>query len=394
MVFLLLILLLWGYIAKCPPFFSDPIYVSPNASSPVGTCKDPLVKVKERTLYLKDPPMKYAYELLNRGKNGSMLEILVITIAGTIAGDNGGMNGKSYISQGKSSNRDIWNKDLNFGAAGVDAPLPNPLKLYKLQGTSGYAKIPKNYTGSTAGDSSSCVPGGFSCGPNYDCGSSNEFTDCNKDRVTLDAADDGDYDSMLAIPNVEGWYKYIYHTGELDKVRAAHARFMLCRFLELPTDVYIDDTDEVAYKDPNDKEVYGLARDHVGQALKIRRFKDWDYVSAMPKNMEIVGDFAICNTRLFQVQSGFAKWGMWVILIIIIVPILGFIVNAAVKFVRASKSENNNKGGPTVDAPSINNAGPPQAVQTQQTYYAEPAVRSQTTTYTEPPPPPVQTQAN
>jgi hypothetical protein len=339
LILILIILFIWGYVAKAQPFFSDPPYGSPNASSPVGNCEDGLVDIQTRTLYLKKPPLRYAYNLLNRGANGSLLELAILQLAGTLAGANGGLNVANLLLEGTLNNPVTWKRDDTFNTDKGIPPLPNLLRPYYLWKTQNVAKIPAMYIGDVANDSSSCIPGGFSCGLTFDCGVKDEHIDCNGNQVVLTNSSGEDPGSQLAVPNTMEWYKYMTPEGKIDPKRAAHARFILSRELGIPTDVYVDDDEEVTFKDAKDQLQTGPGKNYGGQAMKLGKFTTWDYMSSINSSADLTGKFGVCNTRLYQTQKNFHDWGIAVVVGIIVSLFIGFVVKSIINMRKASNTQ-------------------------------------------------------
>jgi hypothetical protein len=177
LLFVVGIILMWCFLGQLPPFFAKPDLGSPNSSSFVGGCRDGLVLIKNRTIYLKNPPLRYSYPILEQGPKGSLLELAIINVAGGSTNTlNGGLNGQNFKDQGAGQNFKDWSSD-DTGALVMEAdgitpigPLPNLLKLYKCSGegrTGQFALIPLPYIGDVANDQASgpsspgsCVPGG------------------------------------------------------------------------------------------------------------------------------------------------------------------------------------------------------------------------------------------
>jgi hypothetical protein len=333
-------LCLWGYLAKAPPFFQDPNYVSPNASSTISKCEDPMIDIKQRTLFLEHPPLRYAYNLFDNGPNGAMLPIMIIRAAGTTAGNNGGMNAQTYINEDDGEGG--WVRDKSYADAGFKNPLPNLLSRCKINDGKDFVAIPSVYVGNEVSDSSSCVPGAFTCGSDYNC-DSDVLMDCNSRVLRLASApDENDYGYELAVPNIQAWKDWITDKGELNGqtpfLRALHARFVLSRELGLPTDVYVDDNEEVTFKDPSDTLVYGSGKNYKGHAIKISHFEDeWDGISLITGGAQATADLAICNTRLYKVQNTFSTWALWVVIGVIVAAVLGFVAVNVAKLLSARK---------------------------------------------------------
>jgi hypothetical protein len=169
------------------------------------------------------------------------------------------------------------------------------------------------------------------------CDKNDLYTDCNgNDDVSLVGGGD-EMDSVngtyLAVPNVTGWREYISTTasssgetsGPVNIIRAKHARFILSRLLNIPVDVYVDDDEEVAFKDPSGTAKYGPGGSFNGQALKFQKFALWDYVSALPESSsgELNGDFGVCNTNAQSFQRGANSYGIALTITLIVLLFFG-----------------------------------------------------------------------
>ena len=335
-------LLIWGYVGKLPPFFSAPNYGSPNSSSPVGKCEMGLVSIEKRSLFLNAPPLRYNYPITEAGPIGSLLALAIVKVAGGSANTlNGGMNGQNYIDQGVKGAPEKWATDntyqnvLEKDGSGPIPQLPNILKLYLCKATGenkGYpALIPNAYLGQVATNvnkgqstaTASCVPGGFMCGPYFDCNDNDGVSDCNNDTSAVLNSSKGDPVGPfnLALPNVREWNAYISPGGIVNTTRANHARFILCRVLGVPVDVYVDDDEEVEYRDPKGVLQYGEGGKLGSQPLKYGKFALWNYVDAVSKTStgEITGDFGIYNTQLQQFQTGANRYGIAIVVSLIVI---------------------------------------------------------------------------
>jgi len=349
------IVLMWGYIGQLPPFFASPQLGSPNSSSFVGGCRDGLILIQPRKIYLKTPPLRYSYPIIENGPKGSLLELAIIKVAGGSTNTlNGGLNGQNFKDQGASESKyEDWVHDdtgnLVMEADGTTpiGPLPNLLKLYKSsKDNTKYALIPDAYLGDVSNpltdtsDYGSCVPGGFSCGSFFVCDKNDSYTDCNGNAGTLNCLDINIQDVSgiyLAVPNVTGWRKYMSTTknsddtetvGPVNPIRAKHARFILCKVLGIPLDVFVDDDEEVAFKDPSGIAQYGKGGSFNGQALKFGKFALWDYVSALPESSsgELTGDFGICDTKEQSFQRGANQYGIAVVISVFVLIFFGNII--------------------------------------------------------------------
>ena len=339
--------LLYGFIAQVPPFFDDPPYKSPNKDSPVGNCESGLVDEAIRTIYLKRAPLRYSYDILERGTNGSLLELAIVKLAGSVDGHNGGMNGNNYRNEGVVGNLTMWNKDIYARPNGIPQ-LPNILKLYYVKNTltgantATIASIPDQYILPVTGeisDNTSCVPGSFTCGLSFDCGKANSGVDCNGSVVYVDSSVPEDR-YQLAVPNIVEWELYIKPNGLIDRGRANHARFVLCNVLGIPTDVYAEDDEEVQFTDKNGVEQRGPGQSFNGQALRMSGFKIWDRVSALDSSASLTGILSVCNTNQYKVLKAFNTWAIWTVLGIFILMLLVHLIR---EFVTIRKARRNKK---------------------------------------------------
>jgi len=343
LVFLTGVFLTWGYIGQLPPFFSAPKLGSPNSSSSVGKCEAGLIDIKKRSVFLNAPPLRYNYPIIEAGPNGSLLALAIIKVAGGSANTlNGGMNGQNYLDQGDANQSNLWAADntyqklLDEDGTSVMPQLPNLLRLYTCKvEPKGNALIPSAYLGQVAGSIgksgsdrvATCVPGGFTCGPYYDCNDTDGYTDCNGDKSSsLEQSGTNVGPFNLAVPNTAGWKAYISPGGIVNKKRANHARFILCRVLGVPVDVYVDDDEEVEYKDPDGVLKYGggASESFGSEPLRYGKFASWNYTDAVSPTStgEVTGNFGVYNTQLQSFQTGANRYGIAIIVTSIVLGVV------------------------------------------------------------------------
>ena len=116
----MVLIFVWLYMVKCPPFFSDYTYVSVNNPQWGGDCSsDDLVEPQKMTVAIKEAPLRYNFPITNsflpKDERGSLLSFYIASLrsAATIkTAENGGYNSNTFSTiSTKIDNGYYWNAD-------------------------------------------------------------------------------------------------------------------------------------------------------------------------------------------------------------------------------------------------------------------------------------------
>lgn len=120
-IVVMILIFVWLYMVKCPPFFSDYTYVSVNNPQWGGDCSsDDLVEPQKMTVDLKEAPLRYNFPITNsflpKEERGSLLSFYIASLRkdSTIkTRENGGYNSATFsqISTDLSDSGYFWNAD-------------------------------------------------------------------------------------------------------------------------------------------------------------------------------------------------------------------------------------------------------------------------------------------
>jgi hypothetical protein len=328
-------LLAWNYTGEKPPFFNKPNECIPN--SEIG-CNAGCTEVKDNQIVLKQPPTKYLFSLPDLAK----MVISKVSFNGRNNGDNLGYRMDVYhgIEQAlEPINALLANLNID--------PVPNP--LYPV-GVGVYYKIPLEYTQSQSSDLSGiCTPGnckidihGTGGRPNCNNG------DCCVHAWPISAWGNNDMTMEpkdgIANYNEEDILKYISlkpnpTPQEVDEnyKRIFAMRHAYAKMLGLETRVYVADLDVFGYVEDG-KEYISFGKDNAGGgsegASKGKGYRyvsfnipDIRYIDKLSGGGTLYGQIGYCNDNNYKFQNFMKKIGVWIILLIFIMPIIYMIVN-------------------------------------------------------------------
>ena len=334
------IILVFMYLKKTPPLFSDPEVCSPNFSYGTGDkkCKE-CVKMKHQTLSLEHTPMKYMFSLISSpsgdtGIIGSLLEMVV----SAKTSDNDMKNNRGYnVANANNVNKiadEQWstlikNKDIK----NTWKPPPKILIIPTIteKDKKEYYKIPVQYTSKDG----KCTPGKLE----YDKDDNNDdFDSCpTKSGKLIKTENESE---GIANLNISDWKKYLENGKNIP-----FARFFLLRLLEsdsvrfdLSTYEDKDGNEPVVYK-KNMEEFVDLAKNVKDKVAKYRNDKNQEPTeSAKTGSGTIIGLFGICNNQQYKLRQFARKIGIWIVLLIVI----GLGIFLLVTYMR-NKSSSENK---------------------------------------------------
>lgn len=236
----IVILIIYLWLINFKPFFSTPITCLISGTSNSDTCSD-CKNLKLGSFTLKNPPIKYMFNIIGSGTSKSKYGIGMLNMAlfktGTTYNYNQGFNAYECL-QFADKDPTLWNKDTTFAKYGVPQ-LPNPLY------------IPTNENGDYY-----IIPDVFNTSSTV-----STTTDDNRSPEVLDSVilntypkqiqtmKKDDYNkntskdsrqTILALLNEQGWNDYLNPKDETEKVkRILHARYVLTTFLGVDNHFYI-----------------------------------------------------------------------------------------------------------------------------------------------------------
>jgi hypothetical protein len=285
---------------KAPPFFNEPPYTTINESSRKKGCDSQnRLQGKVVSVALKRPPLRYAFPIIGDGGDNSDVSLVVLAIIKFGEGTrkfNGGFN-KSVYRAITDDNGKLLRDTTKDAAMKLPSLLFVPIKNGRE------LLIPTQYIDDDKTSyQKSCVPDVFQCGTRMNCGDS-EFLICPtiglfEDTVELDyASRDADPAQVIALPNIKAWQQYL-SSGSLEqrKRKASHARFVLAKILEIDCDVYVNNFDEVFYKDESGKIQEKTAEQAGNNAYRVKG-TNWvdENLTGMFGGVDVEGYFETCN---------------------------------------------------------------------------------------------------
>lgn len=330
--FLMAGLLVWMYLAKAPPFFSEPNTCINNSQMGIGS--DPTINCinqKPQTLALGQPPLKYIYGITdtdNSVPKGNLVQIAIASVNSSIVGNTSGPNGGYRVDVLDALENSINSYAPYASALGVPN-IPNPLTLYVSPshplpaGT--YYQIPEEYIqNSSTGDTEAgkCTPATLSLAYN----SSGSITSCS---LTVDPDIQGlsiTTAPALGLANLNrgDWSDYFSGSGKYpfsgpnDTVdnRAFFARFVLCDIIgDFDLHIFIKDNELIKYIDENNNVVIGMAKDHPNNTYRYHPYnppKSWS--SGISGGGSITGQVGVWNSRTYKFQNFMSNIGKWILM--------------------------------------------------------------------------------
>lgn len=325
-VFILLVvttmIFVYMYIKKTPPFFSTPndcVY-----GSSLGGCDETCVDMKQKSIPIKNSPLKYNYPILPTGTDASKGNLLMMAISSLseVSGFqlNGAYNQNTLTYFEDSQNPGKWAFDTFYTLFGVPQ-LPNPLTV-----GNGCYLIPSSYR---LGDSRAYCTPTVIMSASLD-GTSSNPQNCPSVNVKCEECQ-GDEDNglRLAFLNMDDWRPYL-ESGDNEKQRKAalHARFVLSQFLNLPCNIYIFEDELIKLVDSKGNIIVGKASEHQDKCLRFTGFDaPRSYLDGIISGGFLVGNVGVCNTNSYKFQNFMRKIGIWLLMLIIIAVITYIIVH-------------------------------------------------------------------
>lgn len=363
-------LMAWMYVAKAPPLFSENDDCCP-VDTAIGGGGGECINVKQQSLQLKSPPLRYIYYLnetipLSSTNPGSLLKMALARVGNSPDAqyNNGGYNAYSALKL------DLI-KDDTAEYVGI---LPCPDLAVISTNEDGYVyAINDDYLadgGCSPGVMTKTLWGDASADGEDQC----KMTTHSEEPELFDIGDgvpkkyipsegideisgltDAEQRMILAESNESAWNAYLkcatgyeeFKAGDNDtqQNRQLHARFYLCRKCGInSTYTYVYANEEVQFNDPTGNqnvEVFGTVgggkwwyRDTNGEiteyedperaakyAYLYTGFSQWNDKTApidYPGG-ELHGQFGVVDNREYQLHKAMKSWGIWVALGIIII---------------------------------------------------------------------------
>lgn len=286
----LVILFVWLFSIGAPPLFTKPEIVSPYLpTSQNGNCSNEVIDIKTRSIELKEPPLKYLYSIY-RFDPDTLGCLLTLACAKAVTDTKSFNRGYNYTTYDNLI-------DLEDGLTGVRIDF----------GGDAFPKLPRIFTKRYKKDSEDI----FYYVDNKDLivGS---FDETGVKRGN--EKDDDDKKNRIIIPNTEEFINYCQNEKQ-----ARYARFVLCKYLDIPNYYYINNDDPIV--DING--VIGLAKKSDQKyRMKVTRYSTFNPPDRMLGGCTVEGEFGICNSGTYKVACQFKKWGIYLFIIFIIGIIL------------------------------------------------------------------------
>ena len=315
MLFVFGAILVAMFLAKSPPFFDENLVCKAGG---FGCDSDACVKKSQQTKILKHTPLRYNYAIVNAsGDRGELLPMVISRAAAskTKMGYNGGYNGTQYSNFEDNKATGKWIADTSYKIAQVPQ-LPNPLMMQSSNGK--YGRIPDAYTPGGV-----CSPGVAEYGK---YGKSTTNPQCTM-QTQKDAATTTDLSLAIASLNDTAWNNYMNGTDTGDdisddqkKARILHARFVLCRALEIDCTYYVNPNEEVSVVDKaTGLSTVGKASDNLDVSYQFTpKASIASYQHASSGGGHVKGLFGVCNSRDYKFRWFMKYFGSWILGLIFI----------------------------------------------------------------------------
>lgn len=325
--FLLAAIIVWMYLAKAPPFFSEPNECIANSS--IGGCDSDCVDQSIQEIHLASAPFRYLYGIGPHNVSlpgGNLVQMVIAKLAltGNLgSGDNGGYRADvaNAFNQARLQYSDLAKK---MGVSTV------PDVLIPVAGrTKAYYAIPKQYRVTSGGGSGSDDTQSAACTPaivQFKAGATGTLQECALiiDPVQQGVEETDDPTQAVANLNVDGWQNYLNTDGEGSDTkdnRALYARFVLCAILgNIDLHIYVLPNEPVQYRQNNNL-VVGLARDMPADQVYQFIVQDGagnNWADGINASGTLVGAVGYCNNRTYKFQKFMRHIGGWIMLAVII----------------------------------------------------------------------------
>jgi len=375
----IVLVVVWLYLVKAPPFFADYIIVSPYVPTFGGCENTGVVQVKKQTITLKNsPPLKYNFPIMSGNSPSDRGYLINMVISKTSSGGttmnayNCGYNYSTYTRFAADDDPTKWNVDTQglykkiFG----DTPesqqyrLPNLLMLPKCGDK--YPVLPQWFVDacnpvcvSFSDTASGCntttqllhalqqlrtnelVASGAlqdsppACDLRSDA-KPEDLRECCKKQTSFSLQDwvgtssgdtyttqdhlDEKSNVVICPLNESGWRKYLTTgTQEIQQKKQLYARFWLSLALGIDCNFYIMKDEPVAYTDDNGVLQIVLASDNLDRCYQFTQFASVaSYGDAITSGGNVVGMFGYCNNNSYKFKKFMKNVGSWIVILFIL----------------------------------------------------------------------------
>lgn len=326
LIVILVIIVATLYLKKAPPFFSDLPLCAVDGG--IKSCDSDCIDQKMNTVYIKNPPLKYTFQIVN-AKNNIDLARQIIELF------NVNQNNQGYNVEIKNTiDSNIANTvDKLKNLVDSPPPVPNPLTVTPY-------KIPNSYLRKDTDDSNgSCTPGAIDSTTN-NCDNSDPnkcaSTAC---ETSLDPSDDSTPpDQVLATYN--NFSGTSYTENEWDYIRFVYIDILNRNGAKYVSNNYAISPDNLVQD--SDGKIQTLANALKANSPGVYQFKpDNNYISNnMPVSGggHVTGMFGYCNSRQYKLDKFMQNIGKWILLVIVIL-IFGYLGYSAYKSKKAEKGD-------------------------------------------------------
>jgi len=311
----IIILFVWMYAVKAPPFFAPPVYVFPYAISPSENGaygdKQP-VNIQTREIAMKTPPLRYMYPLFNDITTDPKISLLSLNISQQVGSGNIQSN-HGYNNANAKVINETWKKTMSEIYDQFDPSTGQKLKdinLLQYYNT----KIPNDpntidYTTNSGGPVI------------WDQINGCEKVDCQGNKTFLvgtagnDNCSGDNYcnDQHLALPNIDDFRKYASNPAN-----SKFLRFVLADMFGFSTNVYIDDDEYVRYRDEKNNIKIGQAKD-VDKRFIIRVLGNrGDPNANMVGSVTASTEFGEYPGAVYNTQKNMKTWGVYILVLVLI----------------------------------------------------------------------------
>ena len=314
---ILIVLIVFMYIRKTPPFFSDDNECS-FSNPTIGGCEADCIKYKEKTFTVKQAPLRYSLKLFNGIQSNGMIEnsnLLQTVISSKKTGNNGGYNlltMKNLVKQ-ENSVWDLLKEHAPQGMGDTNKPPPLLINPHDDPLEEGW-KIPKEF-----------LPVKGTCTPQIvqHPKESNQCSDFafNDYKLTKFGPE-----YFVANFNKEEWSTY------LENYPSYHAfiRFYLWKLsgMEIDLSIYIDDDELVEFRNLKNNQIEIRKASDVNQDKDGHIFKmipsstNYQQQNGMNGGGKITGKVGVCNDNTYKFHKFMRNIGSWIILITILIALV------------------------------------------------------------------------
>lgn len=315
-VIAIVVLFVWMYAAKAPPFFAPPIYVHPYAISPGENGaygdKEP-VNVQLRHITMKQPPLRYLYPLVNDIRTDPKISLLSLVISQEV-GSGETQSNHGYNNENAKTINDAWKQKMATKYDQYEPPSDSSLKLKDINLLQYYSKKIPTDVGDPAVDYVNNTGGPVVWDQSSGCAK----IDCDENQECVDCADGGMNNCCsgyyLALPNIDDFGKYAAQSD----AHSNFLRFVLADQFGFSTNVYIDDGEYVKYLDDNNNLQIAQAKDVDKKYIIKIQGNRGDTNANMVGSVTATSQFGEYPGAVYNTQKHMKTWGIYILVIILI----------------------------------------------------------------------------